>query len=85
MNTVVEEQRETLFQTIWGEHRGWVISIAVLLLSLILWKLNGGDTVFPESWIQVFPFADKIDEFDKWLRPFLQPTTRAIGRGNDYC
>ena len=81
MSTVVEEQRDTLFHTIWTEHRGWAIAIGVFVLSLIMWKLNGGETIFPESWIEVFPFADKVNEFDRWIRPFIQPTTRAIGAG----
>ena len=47
----------------------------------MIWKIQGGETVFPESWISAFPFADKVNEFDKWMRPILQPTTRALGAG----
>ena len=81
MSTVIEDQRGSLLQTIWEEHRGWVLTCAALVISLAVWKIHGTETVFPKSWIEVFPFADKVNEFDKWIRPFIQPTTRAIGAG----
>ena len=80
MNTTTEP---TVYQgwwsIAWQERRSWFLSFAVLLLSLAVWKINGGETVFPQNWIEAFPFAATVDEFDKWLRPFVQPTTRAIG------
>ena len=82
MNTAVGAQSGTSWQQeIWQSYRGWITTFFILLLSLIIWKLHGAETVFPESWIAAFPFADKVNEFDKWLRPFIQPTTRALGAG----
>ena len=81
MSTVIEDQRESLLQKIWEEHRGWILTCAALVISIAVWKIHGSETVFPRSWIEVFPFADKVNEFDKWIRPFIQPTTRAIGAG----
>ena len=81
MSTVIEDQRDSLLQNIWEEHRGWVLSCAALLASLAIWRVHGTETVFPQSWIEAFPFADKVNEFDKWIRPFIQPTTRTIGAG----
>lgn len=79
MNTVIDSQSQpSWFSSLWVEHRGWVVSTALLLVSLVVWKLHGSETIFPESWIEAFPFADKIDEFDSWIRPYIQPTTRAI-------
>ena len=66
---------------LWPEYRHWVIGAIVLVVSILIWKAQGGETVFPESWISAFPFADKVNEFDRWMRPFLQPTTRALGAG----
>ena len=66
---------------LWSEYRHWLIGVAVLVISIVIWKAQGGETVFPESWISAFPFADKVNEFDRWMRPFLQPTTRALGAG----
>jgi glycine betaine/proline transport system permease protein len=31
--------------------------------------------------IESFPFATRVDEFDAWIRPYIQPTTRAIAAG----
>jgi len=81
VSTVIEDQRDSLLQNIWEEHRGWVLSCAALLASLAIWRVHGTETVFPQSWIEAFPFADKVNEFDKWIRPFIQPTTRTIGAG----
>ncbi len=66
---------------LWSEYRHWVIGAIVLVVSILIWQAQGGETVFPESWISAFPFADKVNEFDRWMRPFLQPTTRALGAG----
>ena len=82
MNTATQSQLDPgWWSTTWQERRNWIITFAVLALSLVIWKIQGGDTIFPESWIAAFPFADKVDEFDRWLRPFVQPTTRIIGSG----
>ena len=82
MSAVIEDQQPRgLIAFIWHEHRGWAVTFVLLAVSLLVWKLHGGETVFPQSWIDAFPFADKINEFDKWIRPFIQPTTRAIGAG----
>ena len=72
---------DTLTSRLWSDYRHWLTGAVVLLLSVLIWKIQGGETVFPESWINSFPFADKVNEFDKWMRPVLQPTTRALGAG----
>ena len=72
---------DTLTSRFWLDYRHWFTGVCVLLISILIWKIQGGETVFPESWINAFPFADKVNEFDKWMRPILQPTTRALGAG----
>jgi glycine betaine/proline transport system permease protein len=81
MTTAVDDQPDTWWRATWSHHRSWVLTFVLLAISLLVWKVNGGETVFPENWIKAFPFAEKFDEFDKWLRPFIQPTTRSIGAG----
>jgi len=82
MSTVIEEQSASgWFGNLWQEHRGWVITTGLLLVSLVIWKIHGGETVFPQNLIEAFPFAEKIDQFDAWMRPFVQPTTRAVAAG----
>jgi len=82
MSAVIEDSREQgLFATLWADHRGWVVSAVLLSVSLIVWKIHAGETVFPESWSAAFPFASQIDVFDAWIRPYIQPTTRAIASG----
>ena len=82
MSAVVDKQQDTGFLgMLWEERRGWILAFAALVVSLIVWKIHGGETVFPQSWIDAFPFAERVKEFDKWIRPFIQPTTRAIGAG----
>jgi glycine betaine/proline transport system permease protein len=66
---------------LWSEYRHWLIGAVVLVVSILIWKAQGGETIFPESWISAFPFADKVNEFDRWMRPFLQPTTRVLAAG----
>ncbi len=65
----------------WQEHRGWVITFALFVVSLLVWKIHGGETIFPKNWSDAFPFAQQIDQLDEWLRPYIQPTTRAIAAG----
>jgi glycine betaine/proline transport system permease protein len=82
MSTMIEEQSESgWFGNLWQERREWVITTGLLVVSLLVWKIHGGETVFPQNLIDAFPFADKIDQFDAWMRPFVQPTTRAIAAG----
>ena len=50
---------------LWSEYRHWVIGAIVLVVSILIWQAQGGETVFPESWISAFPFADKVNEFDR--------------------
>ena len=66
---------------LWSEYRHWLIGMAVLVISIVIWSAQEGETIFPESWISAFPFADKVNEFDRWMRPFLQPTTRVLAAG----
>jgi len=82
MSAVIDDSREPgLLLNLWSEHRGWVVTAALLSLSLIVWKINASETVFPESWSAAFPFASQVDVFDAWIRPYIQPTTRAIAAG----
>ncbi|TNF87419.1 MAG: ABC transporter permease subunit, partial [Gammaproteobacteria bacterium] len=82
MSAVVDDQTQAgRYASFWNEHRGWVVSFALLAISLLVWKIHGAETIFPKSWIEAFPFAEKTDAFDEWLRPYIQPTTRAIGAG----
>ncbi len=82
MSAVIEDQREPSWLTsLWLERRGWVMTSGLLVVSLVIWKISGSETIFPESWIENFPFAQKINEFDEWIRPYVQPTTRAIAAG----
>ncbi|MDH3536818.1 MAG: ABC transporter permease subunit [Gammaproteobacteria bacterium] len=82
MSAVIgDHQQAGFFGSLWEEHHGWVVTAALVLVSLIVWKLHGGQTIFPETWSAAFPFADNVDTFDQWIRPFIQPTTRAIAAG----
>ena len=82
MSAVTETQsRAGWLNILWEEHRGWVIATALLGVSLVVWKIQGGETIFPESWIEAFPFVEKVNEFDRWIRPYIQPTTRSIAAG----
>ncbi len=82
MSAVIEEGRQAgWLAELWQDHRGWIVAAGVLLVSLLVWKLYDTETVFPENWSAAFPFAEKTDAFDEWIRPFIQPTTRAIAAG----
>ncbi|MDH5356377.1 MAG: ABC transporter permease subunit [Gammaproteobacteria bacterium] len=82
MSAVIDSQPQpSWLTTLWVEHRGWMVSIVLMLVSLVIWKIHGSETIFPGSWIEAFPFAAKVDEFDAWIRPYIQPTTRAIAVG----
>ncbi|MCH7880945.1 MAG: ABC transporter permease subunit [Proteobacteria bacterium] len=82
MSAIIESQPQPgWLSNLWEKHRGWMIATALLGISLMVWKIQGGETIFPESWIESFPFADKVNEFDRWMRPHVQPTTRLIASG----
>lgn len=82
MSAVIGSQADSSWlSSLWEEKRGWLIATALLLVSLVIWKINGGETIFPQSWIEALPFADKFNEFDQWIRPYIQPVTRAIAAG----
>ncbi len=82
MSAVVDDRAQAGGLAVYfREHRGWVVTFGVLAVSLLIWKIHGGETVFPESLIKAFPFAEQTDAFDRWLRPYIQPTTRAIAAG----
>jgi len=82
MNAVIEGHKQPgWFSRLWDEHQGWIVSIGLLLVSLIVWKIQGGETLFPERWIESFTFAEKVNEFDSWIRPYVQPVTRFIASG----
>lgn len=82
MSAVIDGRDQSgLLAGIWQERRGMVTGLALLAVSLLVWKIHGGETLFPQSWVDAFPFAAKVDEFDAWIRPFVQPTTRAIAAG----
>jgi len=63
------------------EHRGWVVALALLTVSLIIWKIHGAETVFPQRLIDAFPFAEKTDALKDAFFPYIQPTTRAVAAG----
>ena len=82
MGAVVEEQAgSSWWGDIWEEQRGWVITFALLAVSLVIWKIHGGETIFPKSWIESFPFAEQTDAFKDRFFPVIQPTTRAMAAG----
>ena len=82
MNSVVDEQPDQgWWGYTWQEHRGLVVTFALFALSLIVWKIHGGDTIFPQGLIDAFPFAEKTDAFKDAFFPLIQPTTRAIAGG----
>ena len=85
MSTEVREQSNTdWWSHTWQEHRGWVVTFALLSVSLIIWKIHGVETVFPQSLIEAFPFAEKTDAFKDAVFPTIQPTTRAIAAGANW-
>jgi len=82
MSSVVGEQPDTgWWAYTWQEHRGWVITFLLFALSLIVWKIHGAETIFPQSLIDAFPFAEKTDAFKDTFFPYIQPTTRAMAAG----
>jgi glycine betaine/proline transport system permease protein len=82
MGAVFEEQaRSGWLSNIWEEHRSWVVTFALLAVSLVIWKIHGGETIFPQSWIESFPFAQQTDAFKDKFFPLIQPTTRAMAAG----
>jgi len=82
MSSVVGEQPDIgWWGHAWQEHRGWVITFSLFAVSLIIWKIHGAETVFPQSWIEAFPFAEKTDAFKDEYFPYIKPTTRAVAAG----
>jgi len=82
MSSVVGEQPDIgWWGHTWQEHRGWVITFSLFAVSLIIWKIHGAETVFPQSWIEAFPFAEKTDAFKDEYFPYIKPTTRAVAAG----
>ena len=82
MSLMIEQERDLGWGSyVWQAHRGLVITFVIFAISLIIWKVHGAETAFPDSWVEAFPFAEKFKEFDRWIRPIIQPTTRAIGAG----
>ena len=58
MSSVVGEQPNIgWWAYTWQEHRGLIIAFSLLALSLIIWKIHGAETVFPQGLIEAFPFA----------------------------
>ncbi len=76
-----EQQDQGWWNYTWQEHRGWVVALALLTVSLIIWKIHGVETVFPQSLIDAFPFAEKTDAFKDEYFPYIKPTTRAAAAG----
>ena len=51
MGAVLEERaRSDWWSDIWEEHRSWIVTFALLAVSLVIWKIHGGETIFPKSW-----------------------------------
>jgi glycine betaine/proline transport system permease protein len=76
-----EQQDQGWWNYTWQEHRGWVVALALLTVSLIVWKIHGVETVFPQSLIDAFPFAEKTDAFKDEYFPVIKPVTRAVAAG----
>jgi len=82
MSSVVGEQPDPgWWAYTWQEHRSWAITFLLLALSLAIWKIHGAETIFPQSLIDAFPFAEKTDAFKDAFFPYIQPTTRAMAAG----
>ncbi|MFT5220084.1 MAG: glycine betaine/proline transport system permease protein [Planctomycetota bacterium] len=82
MSAVIDDQNNPgWLVSAWQEHRGLMISAGLLLVSLIVWKIAGSETIFPQSWIDSFNFIEKINQFDQWARPYIQPFTRYLAEG----
>ena len=82
MSSVVSEQPNPgWWGYTWQEHRGWVIAFSLFAVSMIIWKIHGAETVFPQSWIEAFPFAEKTDAFKDEFFPYIKPATRAVAAG----
>ncbi|MEM7292860.1 MAG: ABC transporter permease subunit [Pseudomonadota bacterium] len=82
MSAVIENrQQEGFLAMLWRDHRDPTVAVALLAISLIVWFIHGGETVFPKSWTESFLFAERYDQFDQAIRPYIQPTTRAIAGG----
>ena len=82
MGAVLEERaRSGWWSDIWEEHRSWVVTFALLTVSLVIWKIHGGETIFPKSWIESFPFAQQTDAFKDKFFPVIQPSTRVVAAG----
>jgi glycine betaine/proline transport system permease protein len=86
MGAVIESQAEPgWLESLWRAKRGWIVAAGLLLVSAVVWILHGGQTVFPEDWSGAFRFAEKVDVFDEWIRPYIQPATRAVAAGVTWC
>ena len=48
MSAVIDGRaRAGWLTTLWDEHRGWTITFALLVVSLLVWKIHGAETVRP--------------------------------------
>jgi len=82
MSAVIGERQDMgWWAYTWHEYRSLVIALSILALSLIIWKIHGAETVFPQSLIEAFPFAEKTDAFKDAFFPVIQPATRAAAAG----
>lgn len=64
----------------WRGHSfaGAALVIAGLLLSLAVYAVAANTFQFPQSIIDAFPFADKVNEARDWMEAHLKPYTRAV-------
>jgi glycine betaine/proline transport system permease protein len=82
MSAVIDDSQQSgWIADLWKERRGSIVAVGLLLVSLLVWKLHGAETVFPESWIAAFPFAEQTDAFKDKFFPYIQPATRAAAAG----
>ncbi len=57
---------------------GAAATLVILMLTLFVFAITADTTEFPQSIIDAFPFADKVNEAQRWLEANVKVYTRAI-------